>query len=168
MSKAHCSVRPFSGVKLIASVVEATLHLAFGGSAGIRPIVLAAVVGNVRLRPHRPVVWAVVVENVRLRPHRPVVWAVVVENVRFQPFQPVVWAAVVKDVRAQPGRDPYAPETSSISRCRPIWAYNSGERLFRVTAARIPPIAATRIKAGRIQRNGLSGLPISRPNCEAA
>jgi hypothetical protein len=30
MSKAHCSVRPFSGVKLITTV-EATLQLAFGG-----------------------------------------------------------------------------------------------------------------------------------------
>jgi hypothetical protein len=39
MSKAHCSVRPFSGVKLIASV-PATVHLAVGASSGIRPNVL--------------------------------------------------------------------------------------------------------------------------------
>ena len=51
-----------------------------------------------------------------------------------------------------------------MSRCRPIWVYNSGERLFRLNAAMIPAMAATTINAGRIQRSGLSGLPISNPN----
>ena len=69
MSKAHCSVRPFTGVKLIASVVEATLHLEFGGSSGIRPNVLTAVMEDVPLSalPAERFPTAVM-GNVRLQP----------------------------------------------------------------------------------------------------